>query len=234
MHGLADLRLFMEHHAFAVWDFGCLLRALHHQLRGAGGEAAELVGQLLREEEEELLPERFGGPRLLSHFAIYRLAMRQVGANTGPLDGFLAAVEAHGVATALAHSRLPRPSRRFLEVTQAVIAGGEPHDLAAALAWGRELLLPELFQALRDRLVYIAPEATLLQWYIERHIALDGEEHGPLAHRMAEALCAGRADRLAAMRTTASRCVAARRAFWDGITAAMEANRLAIPAAAAG
>ncbi|MFN5698375.1 MAG: DUF3050 domain-containing protein, partial [Cyanobacteriota bacterium] len=138
------------------------------------------------------------------------------------LETFLAAVERHGVAAALGQVPLPQPSRRFLEVTQAVIAGGEPQELAAALAWGRELLLPELFQALRNRLVGIAPEATLLQWYIERHIALDGEEHGPLTQRLAEGLCAGQPDRLASMRAVAERSIAARRLFWDEITAALK------------
>ncbi|MFN5160595.1 MAG: DUF3050 domain-containing protein [Cyanobacteriota bacterium] len=222
IHGVSDLRLFMEHHVFAVWDFGCLLQALDGLLSGTSGEAARLIAQLRREEEQELLPPCFGGPRVLSHFAIYRLAMQQVGADTRPLETFLAAVERHGVAAALGPVPLPQPSRRFLEVTQAVIAGGEPQELAAALAWGRELLLPELFQALRNRLVGIAPEATLLQWYIERHIALDGEEHGPLTQRLAEGLCAGQPDRLASMRAVAERSIAARRLFWDEITAALK------------
>lgn len=234
MHSVADVRVFMEHHVFAVWDFGCLLRTLHGQLCHSSGEAADLIGQLLREEEQELLPAGFGGPRLLSHFAIYRLAMQQVGADTGPIERFLAAVQRHGVATALRQASLPQPSRRFLAVTQAVIAAGRPHELAAALAWGRELLLPELFQALHHRLVLIAPEATLLQWYIERHIALDGEQHGPLTQRLAEELCAGRSDREAAMRAVAEASIAARQRFWDGISAALERNRQPLSPAAAG
>ena len=66
---IADMRLFMEHHVFAVWDFMLLLKTLQQHLAPSGvpwvppthPEIAGLVNSLVAEEECDLLPENLGG-----------------------------------------------------------------------------------------------------------------------------------------------------------------------------
>ena len=94
---IADLRLFMEHHVFAVWDFMLLLKSLQQHLAPSGvpwvpplhPEIAGLVNSLVAEEECDLLPESLGGPLHLSHFAIYKRAMVEIEANTAVIDAVL-------------------------------------------------------------------------------------------------------------------------------------------------
>ena len=65
---IADLRLFMEHHVFAVWDFMLLLKSLQQHLAPSGvpwvpprhPEIAGLVNSLVAEEECDVLPENLG------------------------------------------------------------------------------------------------------------------------------------------------------------------------------
>ncbi|MFL2672181.1 MAG: DUF3050 domain-containing protein [Prochlorococcaceae cyanobacterium] len=94
---MAGLRLFMEHHVFAVWDFMQLLKALQQHLAPSGvpwtppshPQLAGLINSLVAEEECDLLPNSLGGPLYLSHFAIYRKAMEEIGADTTVIDAML-------------------------------------------------------------------------------------------------------------------------------------------------
>lgn len=232
---LADLRLFMEHHVFAVWDFMQLLKALQQHLAPSGGpwlpsaqpRWAGLITTLVAEEECDHLPAALGGPCAISHFAIYRRAMLEIGADTGPIDAALALAAQQGMAAALRHRAIPEPARRFMAQTQALIAAGDPHQLAAAFAYGRELLVPDLFRALRDRLHQRQLPAPLLLWYLERHISLDGDCHGPLAEQLVQDLGHGDPARQRRAAAVARRVVRERERFWQAIH-----DRLPAPSAA--
>ncbi len=227
---MAQLRLFMQHHVFAVWDFMLLLKALQQQLAPSGSpwlpsphpRAAGLINQLIAEEECDCLPVQLGGPCHLSHFEIYLLAMEEVGADTAPIKAVLQLVTSDGVEVALTHPAIPQPSQRFIAGTQVVIRSAKAHLLAAAFCYGREQLVSGLFRDLRDQLVGASLHAPILLWYLERHIALDGDSHGPLAEDIVIELCKRqplKLDEVAALRT----CVEQDRAtFWGDIACILE------------
>ncbi len=143
------LRLFMEHHVFAVWDFLLLARALQRQLaveveRSGGGSPAlraaqRLLAGIVAEEERDQAPANPLGASQLSHLQIYRLAMAEVGANPGPIEALIERFAAEepsnldetALLSSLAGLPIPAPSRQFLAFTH-----------------GRELLVPQLFQNL--------------------------------------------------------------------------------------
>ena len=221
----ADLRLFMEHHVFAVWDFMLLLKTLQQHLAPSGApwvppnhpEIAGLVNSLVAEEECDLLPESLGGPLHLSHFAIYRRAMLEIEANTSVIDAVLEQASCGDLAGALCHRDIPAPSARFLRTTQALIASGEVHALAAAFAYGRELLVPDLFRGLLDRLNDLELPCSTFRWYLERHIVLDGDSHGPLAETMVLTLAGNDPAAHQTVQTVRRQVLADRSAFWDAI-----------------
>ena len=222
---IADLRLFMEHHVFAVWDFMLLLKALQQHLAPSGvpwvppthPEIAGLVNSLVAEEECDLLPENLGGPLHLSHFAIYRRAMVEIDANTAVIDAVLQQASRGDLAGAVRHRGIPVPSARFLRTTQELISSGEVHALAAAFAYGRELLVPDLFRGLLDRLTVLELPCPTLRWYLERHIVLDGDSHGPLAETMVLTLAGNDPAAHQTVQTVRRQVLADRSAFWDAI-----------------
>ena len=222
---IADLRLIMEHHVFAVWDFMLLLKALQQHLAPSGvpwvppthPEIAGLVNSLVAEEECDLLPENLGGPLHLSHFAIYRRAMVEIDANTAVIDAVLQQASRGDLAGAVRHRGIPVPSARFLRTTQELISSGEVHALAAAFAYGRELLVPDLFRGLLDRLTVLELPCPTLRWYLERHIVLDGDSHGPLAETMVLTLAGNDPAAHQTVQTVRRQVLADRSAFWDAI-----------------
>ena len=74
--------------------------------------------------------------------------------------------------------------------TLEVVEKGELCEVAACFAFGREDLLPDLF----ERIVQKVNDESLgvlndFQYYLNRHIELDGDEHGPMSKRMVESIC---------------------------------------------
>jgi hypothetical protein len=120
------------------------------------------------------------------------------------------------------HPAIPEPSRRFMQSTRSLIESGQPHHLAAAFCYGRELLVPDLFRALLDQVHLHQLHAPTLSWYFERHISLDGDNHGPLAEQMVAELCEGRLGTLSEVDAVRKRVIRERDAFWESIAAVLQ------------
>ncbi len=114
--------------------------------------------------------------------------------------------------------------RRFVGHTFAVIEGGDLCTIAAAFTFGREDLLPDVFQRIVERLG-AGSQGGLddFKYYLERHIALDGGEHGPMAARLVSGLCGSDPARWQAAEQAAAGCLAARGELWNAIHAAIRA-----------
>ena len=61
-----------------------------------------------------------------------------------------------------------------------------------------------------------------LEYYLERHMHLDADEHGPMAAALLESLCGPCEARAAQAAAAAERCLQLRIALWDGIVAAIQ------------
>jgi hypothetical protein len=225
------IRLFMGHHAFAVWDFMSLLKALQRQLccvevpwlPPALPLACRLVNEVVLGEESD--EDGRGG--FASHFELYRRAMTRCGADTTAIDHFLREVgQGMSVRDALAEARAPEAARRFVLQTFALLEEGELCEVAAAFAFGREDLLPDLFRRVVDALdAETGGDLADFRYYLDRHIGLDEAEHGPMAGNLVELLCGTQEGRWQAAERAAVRCLEARKELWDGILAAVRSVR---------
>ncbi len=234
---LDDLRGFMEHHVYSVWDFMSLLKFLQRDVAPAAvpwmptGDAAETSAQrfineiVLGEETDDGLPDAAGKATFVSHFDLYIGAMEEVGADTRPVRAFLKAVKKHGIEKALKTAKIPEPSREFMQTTFDFLATEKTHVVAAAFALGREQVIPGMFRALLADMKISKKTAPLFHYYLERHIHLDDEFHGPLSLRLLGQLCGDNEHKRRAAAKAGRKAIEARITLWDGVRSVLHASK---------
>lgn len=227
-----QLRIFMEHHVFPVWDFMSLLKFLQHELAPATwpwmprphGDLVRLVNDIVTGEESDRLPKSHRAESThASHFDLYLMAMREVGADTAPITAFLDVVRAQGLDAALASPVVPEPSRAFMHDTFALLKRGEAHRVAASFSFGRENVIPGMFNSLLAKLGIGEERAPIFHYYLKRHAELDGDEHGPAALRLVATLCGDDPKRLEEAVSSAKEALASRARLWDRVLATLTA-----------
>jgi hypothetical protein len=214
-----------------VWDFMSLLKILQQRLccttvpwlPPADHASARLINEIVLGEESDA--DGRGGHA--SHFDLYRRAMVDFGASTAKIDRLLAELAAASggaektaasVERGLSAAEVGDGVRQFVDYTFAVIDSGDPCRAASAFTFGREDLLPAVFQKIVDQ-IHSQTGGGLVefQYYFRRHIELDGGEHGPMATRLVETLCGDDEAKWDAARDAAVRSLEARRVLWDAI-----------------
>lgn len=224
---LPQLRLLMREHVFAVWDFMSLLKRMQQLVTGTttpwlpnrDAESARFILEIVLGEEAD--EDGRGG--YASHFELYREAMLDVGADTAPIDAFLAQLQ-RGVSwqDAIEYIDILPSTRDFVRQTMTVVETGAPHEVAAAFFYGREDIIPEMFERLVPLLEPQGVRVERMLHYLHRHIEVDGDSHGPLAKRLLARLCEGKPNADSEAETAAVEALKARMRLWDGILAAIQ------------
>jgi len=197
---LQDLRTFMESHVFAVWDFMSLLKSLQQSLTcvnvpwipSSFPMCRRLVNEIVLGEESDTVA---GG--YLSHFELYHRAMVEAKANVASVETFLIELfSGSSVSNALLFADVPEEARRFVETTFSFLVWDKPHVVASAFTFGREEVIPDMFRSMVAGLNRQFPEhVSTFHYYLQRHIEVDGESHGPMSLQMISELCGNDAVR---------------------------------------
>lgn len=225
----SNLKVFMESHVYAVWDFMSLVKSVQLHIAPASvpwippknARFSNFINQLVLEEESDEAMTDTADYTHASHFESYLQAMQEVGANTEIVKQFVSKVEEEGFESAIQMSAIPKSAKQFMQHSFGIITSNQPHILAAALAYGREDLIPLLFRVLKKGLFVTANEAPSLHGYLDRHIELDEKEHGPIAMSMVQELCGTSVKKQKEAMDTAEQALLARLNFWDGIYQAL-------------
>lgn len=190
------IKTFMEVHVFAVWDFMSLLKSLQRNLTCVSNpwmplkdvNTSYLINEIVLGEETDV--DEFGNRT--SHFQLYLKAMEQAKATSPLLDLLFKELE----STSDVHQAinnlpgLDPAIKNFMDFTFRIIKENKSHVLAAVFTYGREDLIPDMFIALvRDLNKRFPEQLSILKYYLERHIEVDGEHHSLLAYQMTEQLC---------------------------------------------
>lgn len=209
---IENIRIFMKYHVFAVWDFMSLLKSLQKKITcveipwidsNYDPELVRLINEIVLGEESDL--DQYGNPK--SHFALYLQAMEEVGADTDLIKNFLKSYDM---------SLLPVELREILSFHLKLAMEGEAHQVAASFFYGREKLIPEMFETILRVLKASKVNCPSLIYYMERHIEVDAEDHGPKALKCLKGLIQNEKQEQEVLKT-ATNSLDMRWRLWDFI-----------------
>ena len=229
INSIEDFQCFMEQHIFAVWDFMSLLKALQRALTcvevpwapKGSPVTRRFINEIVLGEESDL----DSNGKVLSHFEMYLEAMQQIGANTLPIHQ-LTEWLSYGktLDEALYQLDIREETRAFVRYTFEIINSGQLHKIAALFTFGREDLIPDMFiEILREMQNQGQTNIDKLLYYLERHIEVDGGDHGPISLKMMEEICG--TDLVKWQEATDVSLVALEKRYqlWDGVKAKLQA-----------
>ena len=186
---------FMENHVFAVWDFMSLIKALQRNLTcievpwipNENRLAGRLVNEIVLAEESDV--DLNGNPK--SHFELYLESMIQIGASTKKIEDFIFKIKTlKSYNKSLDNINISPVVKEFMDFTFNIINTNKNHVIASVFTFGREDLIPDMFIEIVKKLsINDEIKADHLIYYLERHIEIDADEHGPMALKMIEKLC---------------------------------------------
>lgn len=192
---LDDLKIFMQYHIFAVWDFMSLLKALQNNLTctsipwfpKGSADTRHLINEIVVGEESDV--DSFGNRK--SHFELYLDAMEQCGADTSQIKKFIEVLQSTGdFNKAFTISEVPKEARDFIDFTFEIIGSNKDYLQSSVFTFGREDLIPEMFVSIVNDIHKNLPDSiSIFKYYLERHIEVDGDHHSHLALQMTSNLC---------------------------------------------
>ncbi|NVN16936.1 DUF3050 domain-containing protein [Muricauda sp. HICW] len=231
LESVDDIKTFMESHVYAVWDFMSLLKALQRHLTcvdlpwhpAKDTSVSRFINEIVLEEESDFNEKG----EAKSHFEMYLDAMQEVKADRLKVQAIIASFTSlDNISNQIEAAELNKAEKNFLQFTFDVINTRQPHIIAAAFTFGREDLIPDMFLSIIEQSGENGPSKyKKLEYYLKRHIELDGDEHGPLALRMIKALCGSNDQKWKDVLEYSKQALQYRIALWDSIAEKLEENK---------
>lgn len=220
---LDDLKIFLQYHVYAVWDFMSLLKALQNNLTctsvpwfpKGSAETRYLINEIVIGEESDI----DSNGRRKSHFELYLDAMEQCGADCHQIHQFIETLKKTGyLDVAFTQSGTPQEARDFVDFTFRIIESEKDYLQAAVFTFGREDLIPGMFVSMVNDLHTNFPHSISdFKYYLERHIEVDGDHHSNLALQMLSNLCGDKDQLWEEVENAVVESLQKRIHLWDGV-----------------
>ena len=222
MDNLSDIKKFMETHVFAVWDFMSLVKNLQMNLTcvstpwipSKNSLTARLINEIVWGEETDV--DNNGIAK--SHFEMYLNSMVEIGANTKKIKLLIELVkQGKNIFNVIENLDISSDIKDFLNFTFSVIRDNKIHVTAAVFTFGREDLIPNMFIEIVRKIKLENKSVDSLIYYLERHIEMDGDHHGPMALNMINNLCENNDNKIKEALDASKLALKKRIKLWDHI-----------------
>lgn len=223
LSSIEDVKIFMEHHVYAVFDFMSLLKSLQIHLTcttlpwipKGNANTRYLINEIVCGEESDVDAH---GVRM-SHFEMYLAAMEQAGASTDGIKKFVSALSnGKSLQEAFLIANTPLAAQQFVKTSFAIIENTDISTQAAVFTYGREDLIPNMFYSLVNDINKQFPNRIdKFKYYLDRHIEVDGDHHKILAKEMLVELVKIHHSDLVQITHHINVSLVARRELWSGI-----------------
>ncbi|USE35917.1 DUF3050 domain-containing protein [Endozoicomonas sp. SCSIO W0465] len=219
---LEKLSIFMEAHVFTVWDFMSLAKRLQLEFTSMqlpwapvpDVRSARFINEIILYEETD--KDLNGIP--MSHLEMYLAAMREVSADTSKIEQVIYSIKT-GVPwqQALVVAEVPEYIQAFVSDTLKVAQYGSLTEVTSYFLFGREDAIPGMFSSLLNHWDIPQESVPAMTYYLNRHIDLDGNEHGPAAEGLLKQCINGNKTAEASAVVMAKEAISSRIRFWDGL-----------------
>lgn len=227
---IEDIKIFTQDHVFAVWDFMSLLKALQIELTCVSipwvprkkGKLTQFINEIALAEESDV--DLSGESK--SHFEMYLDAMKHMGSDTRKIEIFMSKITQNiSVNEALDDAEVPDAVKNFVNLTFKTIYSNDAHKIAAAFTFGREDLIPDMFIEIIQQ-THDQESFKDFLYYLNRHVELDGDSHGPLSLEMIVELCGDDQQKWSEVLKTAKASLEVRISLWDYIADSISNHKL--------
>jgi len=151
--------------------------------------------------------------------------MDEIGADSTEIRGFIAQLHLGARwESEVRERRIPPGVGAFVNETLHCATHGSTVEVASCFLFGREDIIPEMFERLLTLWRNAKAEVPHFAYYLERHIELDGGSHGPWAQEMLIALAGQSEAKWRQATYAAERAITHRIRLWDSILALLNNN----------
>lgn len=216
-----DIQIFMGIHIFSVWDFMSILKSLQNKLTtttvpwipSENRENRRLINEITLCEESDLKNNI-----TMSHFEMYIDAMKQAGASTEDIETLVTYIR-NGKSYEDAFNEkinIKHEVKEFVDYTFEIINTQEIHLIAALFTFSRENIIPDMFIEIVNK-INESKDVKLdkLVHYLDRHIEVDGDTHGPMALNMIRNLCSNDQKKWSDAKKVVVKSLEKRIKLWD-------------------
>ncbi len=212
---------FMESHIFAVWGFMSILKSLQKMItpnnlpwmpnRNTKNGLVNFVNEIILCEESDFIE----GIGYISHFEIYLMAMKNIGAKTDQIDKLTSKISEKGYNEKYIDDvDTSDDVKSFLKHDLDVSMNGTLPEIVGAFTLGREKVIPNMFSYILPVIEETSASKHLIT-YLERHIDIDGDRHGPLSMKLLDTSCDKK--QLSLAYATAVKSLELRLLVWDKV-----------------